>query len=399
MILKQAVYGSTGRFVSWLANSFEMLAGGESEDARHLIESHAIDTQEMCDSNLLDFDLDANRNSFADLNDTGIDNRAIAASMDEAYKILLRADSEQSDAVHADFVMAIAEMCRLAQGSISDMLEQSTAVHLGTTHKKKTKGMFEEGKSGYDEYGAFAHRFELAYSRLLIMFATTRGSQVGERIISGLVSKVGEGVTSSAPKESIFDGLELVRDTVVECAEMFGEKAWAGPIDLNDERLPHVSPTAAMARKTGLQLDVERMFKEKPVIYPHPSETILPRQSAIIFLVLKVAFRMQLERVRTLIFDEAGYRQFQVDGDCLALMVSHYLCPDYSHDGNNACASLSSMLSDALQTAGERCVDEECVNNEEIRRASRSIVIRILADKGNKSNSQRIFVPSVAISE
>jgi hypothetical protein len=58
-------------------------------------------------------------------------------------------------------------------------------------------------------------------------------------------------------------------------------------------------------RKTGVQLDVERIFKENVSIYPHPSETMDFSRNAVLFL--KVIFRALLEHTRMGTFSKDGY--------------------------------------------------------------------------------------------
>ena len=79
-------------------------------------------------------------------------------------------------------------------------------------------------------------------------------------------------------------------------------------------RLPGISPgSALLSRKTGLQLDVERMFKEKVPVYPHPSETLEASRNAVLFLLFKISFRALIEHARLLRFSEPGYIQLHID--------------------------------------------------------------------------------------
>lgn len=112
-----------------------------------------------------------------------------------------------------------------------------------------------------------------------------------------------------------------------------------------------------MGRKTGLQLDVERMFKEKTLVYPHPSENLEPSRNAVVFLLFKIAFRAMLEQSRLLHFSGPAYQQLFRDVEFLKHMVSHYINEDYCPGGSTACTALQNLLDDCMDVIGDRCLD------------------------------------------
>jgi hypothetical protein len=397
VVLKQAVHESTGRFISWLASAFEVLAGGESSDPLRTIDAGEGEVREASELSPSRHELDDSRVSaaFDDSGDVSANDGSIAAQIDGAYRDILQAGGQDVDVVHSDFIWSIIEICRLAQGSIADVLDQSMTIQFGG-HKKKPKSLFKEGKRISSEYPAIVHRFQLTSSRLLVLYASNRGSNVAKLFVEGLTGFAANEDDVSipfAPRDAVLDGLEVIRETATECAKVFGEAAWVRPMPVvNRDVYASTARTAAMSRKTGLQLDVERMFKEKLAVYHHPSEVIDHDSIAIVFLVFKIAFRSLLESVRTLELTGAQYLQLQMDVDFLKIMVPHYIPADYSAGGSYAGTSLSNLLADVIEAAGDRCLDEECVDNSEVKQSSTELLATFLSDKENNGVSERLLV-------
>ena len=74
-----------------------------------------------------------------DMGDYAAENSAVLDLIDRAHKDLLCADGAETatNSVNSDFVLCVAEMCRLAQASVSENLDQSIATHLGGSKKKQ----------------------------------------------------------------------------------------------------------------------------------------------------------------------------------------------------------------------------------------------------------------------
>jgi vacuolar protein sorting-associated protein 51 len=144
-ILKDAVRASTRRFAAWLANAIEILAGGESSNSKRLVEAAAV---------IVDDDNVGSKAARSREEDFGFDmpedqDEYLMDLVDSAKKLLLEGDEskgssvdEESLGVNSDFILALSEMCRLAERSVSENLEQSVATHLGSGGKKKSRGMF-----------------------------------------------------------------------------------------------------------------------------------------------------------------------------------------------------------------------------------------------------------------
>jgi hypothetical protein len=133
-------------------------------------------------------------------------------------------------------------------------------------------------------------------------------------------------------------------------------------------------------RKTGVQLDVERIFKENVSIYPHPSETMDFSRNAVLFLMFKVIFRALLEHTRMATFSKDGYCQLQVDAEFLKHMVPHFISADFMVNGSIATSLLSNLMADVTTNAGERCTDESCTENDDLLYESRATVRAFLAN-------------------
>jgi hypothetical protein len=88
-ILREAVEASTRRFASWIADSLEILVGDESSDPKDVMDAS-----------------------------------------------LFIEDEEGSRSDNPTLILAIAEMCRLAEHSVTENWDQSIATHLGGGKKK-----------------------------------------------------------------------------------------------------------------------------------------------------------------------------------------------------------------------------------------------------------------------
>lgn len=382
-ILKEAVEASTRRFASWLADSLEILAGGESSDPKDILDaSLGIEDEEGArDEDFGGKDIDTSSPVRDDMSDmAGQDDTMIRDLVDRALKVLLSGDDKiGANAVHSDFILAIAEMCRLAERSVSENLDQSIATHLGGG-KKKSRSLFPSGASaprskGSDQANEISKRFQLAASRVLVLYATNLGS-----LAAGILCADLDGLNSlESPRPATLDTLAIAKTAAVECGEIFGGKRRAGPVPaMEADQLSGFG--SAFGRKTGLELDVERMFKENVSIYPHASETMEFSRNAVLFLMFKVAFRALMEETRMSTFSKDGYCQLQVDAEFLKHMVPHYISGDFMVNGSNACSLLSNLMGDVTTSAGVRCTDEACAEDDDLLHESRATVRAFLTN-------------------
>lgn len=257
-ILKQAVESSTRRFAWWLASALELLAGGEPSDAEHVVEVSSLQAAD----GFTDSDLNTN---FYDQNDLPGQDNTVIDLLDVAISNLLSFSEERgSGTIHSDFVLALTELCRLAERSVAENLDQSISAHVGGGKKKGKKGIFPSNElspsnkpPGYNE-NEISARFNLAASRVLVIYAENRGADMADFLCSNLVDAAKGGETArNAPREEISEALSVAKTTAIECASIFGENKRASPLTVMDESSYNTfSRPSLTGPKTGLQLDV-----------------------------------------------------------------------------------------------------------------------------------------------
>jgi len=174
--------------------------------------------------------------------------------------------------------------------------------------------------------------------------------------------------------------LEIVKSASFELGTLFREDKCAGPVPTFSSNMGSQSIISMNSSPVkGLQADVERMFKEQVSIYPHSSETIDFSRNAVLFLLFKVAFKAVAEQTRNTSFSVGGYNQLLLDLEFLRDMVSHYVDENYQSEGSYACSSLSTLLSEVLSGAGENCLDEDYIGNDDLVRSARSVLRGFMA--------------------
>jgi hypothetical protein len=362
--LKDAVQGSTKRFAFWLADALELIAGGESSDRKRVLDATPDTSEEKLEEEDYSESLSVNsrvRNTEDDLNDIPGQDDTLLEKLDTAIKALVSDSDNQF--VQTEFVLAMAEMCRMAEGSVAENLEQSISTHLGGG-KRKSRSLFPSGESSLiqtagGESNAITRRFELARSSVLVLYACNRGAEAANIACSGLVqvAPTPESTSPERPSEFTWKSLEIAKRTSLEFAAVFGGSKRGGPVaEVDDGRLPGML-SALTNRKSGIYLDVERMFKEKVPIYPHPSETLEASRNAVVFLLFKTTFRAMTEHARLLRFSPTAYCQLSIDTEFFKHMVSHYISVHWSPSGSSACTALLNLLDDFMDIVGDRCLD------------------------------------------
>jgi hypothetical protein len=134
----------------------------------------------------------------------------------------------------------------------------------------------------------------------------------------------------------------------VDCADLFGGPKLAGPVPENLED-KFISLTISHA-KSGLAIDVERMFAEKIVVYPHPNDSIDFQRNAVVVLILKVALKALVEHSRHAVFALSGCRQLMIDMEFIKFMLPHYVKDECLADGSNSVSVLEALLAEATST-------------------------------------------------
>lgn len=385
-MIKEAVQVCSRRFAVWLASTLERLAGCESSDSKMLIEVEEKtegvddDTDGMHDdhdtvpSQLLSTAGD-DMSDISDVNDT------LADKVESSLADILATIDEAPAEVVSELTLAIAEMCRLAERSLMENLQNSISSSMeGDKKAHKSSHMFSLSKEPsarniyVDKEKGISSRFHLAASRVLALYALDHGSRGGFAACENLydIAKEGGDEIPVRPRSGVCELLESVKMASIDCSYVFGGDKRANPVpDFPDAEDDFAYPSPAIrSRKTlgmvkGLQLDVERMFSEKVATYPHPSSILEFTRDAVVAIIMKVAFKAIEEQARACTFSASGYRQLQVDVALLRHMIPHYVKDDYVCEGTNACVMLENILNDVMTTAGERCSDEEVIGNEE----------------------------------
>ena len=391
-VLKEAVQDSTKEFTSWLASALEVLAGGEA-----WVVDVAQDIEEEMDET-------TNENFVAPIESSTSFGMAYGASSEmkdnetimeliKSARLELRVPQD-GGGVEIAFIIAIAEMCRLAQGSLSENLEQSMASHLGTG-KRRARHMFSGGELGEtktSEDDEVTLRFRLAASRVFALYTSQKGAEAASLLVMGLESLSNENHSCDSPRATTCLALGVVKAVAMECSYIFDGPSRAGPVPELDDGMVGMSSTSIVGLKSSLQIDVERIFKEKLSIHLHPSEQMDFSRSALIFFMLKVAFRGLLESVRLFAFSRSGFKQLQIDVEFLKLMLPHYIDQDFAVQGNNACTSLSNLLSDLMEAVGQRCDDETCEHDENLKHESLALLRDFMALAVADDKTGSVFV-------
>lgn len=446
-IVKEAAQESIRCLVDWLAGALEAMAGGEAGNTKRLIDVPVMKLEhndngaddEDPEQNM-DVDGDNNINNQSNqsylstplLQNEGIFNEAenLLESVYSARSILSN-DHDGGNEVTVEhdmwmdqneYSIAIAEMCRLAQGSLSENLEQSMDSHL-STGKRKSRRVFDSGDDRVDQktsaIGKRMHyqqdnmegednvskRFKLAASRIFALYAQQRGASAALILTSGLDQLEPDAEDASknckAPRDNTWKMLEQVKVLALECARIFDNPSRACPVSDMDDG-PLMSGMGGLSATVGigftasagsigssLRLDVEKIFKEKLVIHLHPLKCMEFSRNAVLFLMLKEAFRDWFESIRMRSFSRFGYMQLMVDVEFLKHMLPHYIDDSYQVEGNHACSSLTTLLSDLLATVCDNCIDDSCETDELLKHDCMAIVRNFMASVVDGSHPSR----------
>jgi hypothetical protein len=381
-MIKEAVQGSSRRFAVWLASALERLAGCESSDSKLLIEGEekALEAEDDYDDSKLEEDSVPSEvaTKADDMSAISDHHESLADKVDSC---LLEALAELDDApiqVISDLTLALAEMCRLAERSVMENIQNSIVSSMeGDRRAHKSSHLFPLSEGARAERGFvdkekdISDRFHLAASRALALYAMNRGSHAAVNACESLFEMAccDRDEIPAAPRSAVCQLLKIVKLASLDCACVFGGEPRAGVVpDFPEDKIDFAySSSLVYSRKSpvkGLQLDVERMFSKKVPIYPNPSTILDFDRDTVVTIVMKVAFRAMVEQVRTCTFSASGYRQLQVDVALLRHMIPHYIREDFLADGTNACVSIENILDDVMTNAGERCIDGDSIGDE-----------------------------------
>eukprot|EP00980_Cylindrotheca_fusiformis_P011237 scaffold2576_cov116-Cylindrotheca_fusiformis.AAC.3 len=419
-MLLEAVEQSTKRFAFWLAATLEILSGCEpshpklmlqvsSEPAKKKLDTDTASSYgtvtSMSESNDGGNDLDVPMVAPAtEDSEDPVMEKALLDLMEEIAQHHQSAPASKDTIKHeSNMILAIAEMCRVAERSVMENILQSISVHGGVRGKQRNKAKsFEVGSAFNNNMGdtnnPISARFRLGASRILSLYAVNRGSMAANSLCDELMKNkfsTEEGEVSESPRRGVLQVLEAIKVTCHDCADLFGGPKMAGPVpeNLEDE---FISLTMSHA-KSGLAIDVERMFAEKIVVYPHPNDIVDFSRNGVVVLIFKVVLKAFVEHCRRVVFSLSGYRQLMVDMEFIKFLLPHYVKDEFLADGSNSKSVLLALLAEASSTARKRCraVSELGEAQEEMNVArgairefmaenSQGLVKRIVIEDGDK---------------
>jgi hypothetical protein len=383
-MVKEAVQGCCRRFAMWLAATLEILAGCESSDRNLTIE--ADEKGDECGEEV------AEGKRVTEVNTAMHEDDMSAMQQDNANErvdasvdcLLADLDASSKPESRSDLILAISEMCRLAQRSVMENINQSISTDNSGSRKynrnsdifasngpsSRVKGLNEQDSKASD-------RFVLAASRVLTLYSMHRGSTAASfacHELHDVACLEGEELPES-PRSAIIDMLSVVKVTSIDCANVFGGEPQAGPVpdppedgldalDTGNSGYSTRSIASGLVSVKGLSLDVERMFTLKVPTFPHPSTIATFSRNAVVFVLLKIAFNALKELARACTFNTKGYRQLQVDVLFLRHLLPHYVKDEIIGEGANYLTILDNVLNEVMQNAGERCYDVACLGQE-----------------------------------
>mmetsp|Transcript_11899 Transcript_11899/g.28195 ORF Transcript_11899/g.28195 Transcript_11899/m.28195 type:complete len:1121 (+) Transcript_11899:63-3425(+) len=407
--LKTAVEQSTARFAVWLAVAMEVLAGCELSIPKHVLEvlpeapeegENEATLNNIINPALFRYSYDKDDDDLAEL---------VQNCMSELLEEIDGLGATKDASVRSSLTLAIAEMCRLAERSVVDDINQSIATHSGSINKHRScqaaDGLFATADgvtvtNGTKKKDPTSMRFRLAASRVLSLYAMNRGNEAGEWLCSNLseLSKEEEEELSS-PRVGAWSLLTVVKSTTFDCAALFGGSKRAGPIPevLEDDFASLTAARKKQAFRSTLAFDVERMFAERVVAYPHPFENVDFDRNLLIVQVLKVAFKALREDVRLVRFSNEGYRKLLVDIEFLKFMLPHYVKDEAlsDHSTTNPITSLVSLLTEATKTAKERCDSSAMLQDDTLEtNQARAVVRGFMAPNGADNGLVKNFTIS-----
>jgi len=405
-VVKLAVQKSAKLFGVWLASSLEQLAGceptehgdkmllevweedggGENKQHQRIIIPQ-LEKEEGAADNGRSFSM--NSTSYS-----RVDSSAAESINDRTSNLLIRLlvqlDDGASDRVYSNFLLAICEMCRLAERSMANTLNQSiqsameedahrVADSANTLFGDITINPHRKGKDGLDSEQILSKRFQLAASRALSMYIMNRGACAASELCTNvflLSDSRDPYAIPSRPREECLRVFEIAKASCEDCISIVGGDLFVAPVapfpdemeyvDMFGDRLTGATGGGGGGgASSGLQLDVERMFIEKTQVYPHSLDQLEFTRNSVVSGILRVALSAFVECVRSSVFSSFGYRQMKVDAIFLRYIIPHYVKDEFGTSEANACTCLFNTIDDIMLKAGQRCFDHEVTNDDD----------------------------------
>lgn len=290
-----------------------------------------------------------------------------------------------TERAYTNFLLAICEMCRLAERSMANTLNQSiqSAIEEDARVADSAKTLFGESinlhrkslKDGLDSDHILSRRFQLAASRSLAMYVMNRGAYAASELCNEmyLLSDARDPYAiPSGPRAILIDVFEIAKASCEHCISIVGGDLFVTPVAPFPEELEYAKVfgdrllgNGVGGATSGLQLDVERMFIEKIQVYPHSLDQLDYTRNSVISGILHVALSSLLECVRSSVFSSFGYRQMKVDALFLRYIIPHYVKDEYGTPEQNACSCLLNTIDDIMRRTGQRCFEYEAALDDD----------------------------------
>ena len=414
-VVKLAVQKSAKSFGIWLASALEMLVGceGSSQEDKILLEIVDNESEDekkghqakkiMIPQQSQEGIGEGTRSVGSSMNSipfTGSDSLAKSSGKnDETFRLLanllVRLDNDASDPAYSNFLLATCEMCRLAERSMANTLNQSIQsaiddARVAESAKKlfgDTVNVHRKGKDGLDSDLVLPQRFGLAASRALAMYVMSRGANAASELCSEMILMSDTRdpyAIPSSPREVCTRVFQIVKASCEDCISIVGGDLFVAPVSHFPDEFEYINVfgnrlvgggSSSGGASSGLQLDVERMFIEKSKMYPHSLDQLEFTRNSVVSGILRVCLFAFLECVRTSVFSSLGYRQMKVDAIFLRYIIPHFVKDEFGTVDQNACSCLFNTIDDIMLKAGQRCFDHEVTNDDEYYDVERDEII------------------------
>ena len=304
-------------------------------------------------------------------------------------ELIVQLDNGASERAYSNFLLAICEMCRLAERSMANTLNQSiqSAMDEDARVADSAKTLFgdtinphRKGKDGLDSDQILSKRFQLAASRSLAMYMMNRGAYAASELCTEMfrLSDARDPYAiPSRPREVCLNVFEVAKASCEDCISIVGGDLFVAPVAPFPDEMGYVDifgdyltgagggGGGGSGATSGLQLDVERMFIEKTQVYPQSLDRLDLTRNSVISGILRVALSALLECVRSSVFSSFGYRQMKVDAVFLRYIIPHFVRDEFGTPEQNACSCLFNTIDNIMRKAGQRCFDHEVTNDDD----------------------------------
>lgn len=395
-VVKLAVQREAKLFGVWLASSLEQLVGSEpsTQDDNHqpLLEVWDEDTEDgekdghhQTKKIIIPKLEQEDSSSFSRVDSSTAESSKYETS-NLVMNLIVQLDEGASERAYTNFLLAVCEMCRLAERSMANTLNQSIKSAMeedarvtdsaANTLFGDSINPHRKGKDVLDSEQILSRRFQLAASRALAMYVMNRGAYAAAELCTDMycLSDARDPYAiPSRPREACLKVFEIVKASCEDCISIVGGDLFVAPVpsfpdevdyvDAFGDRLTGGGGTGGAS--SGLQLDVERMFIEKIQAYSHSLDKLEFTRNGVVSGILRVALSAFLECVRSSVVSSLGYRQLKVDAVFLRYIIPHFVKDEFGTPEQNACSCLFNTIDDIMVKAGQRCFDHEVTTDDD----------------------------------